>query len=213
MRRQAMLDAARAVFAEKGYTDATLDEIAHRAEFGKGTLYNYFDDGKEGLLFAVFEDIVGEMEELIQTVFQESLDGDQPVRKAFHTFVKRHFELIRDQQDLFMIMLREAHRMAFSDNSERTQFFREQQERLLNALTPVLEAATERGEIQSLPPRSVANLLLANVRGMGKQCTLEQQHCQCDEQEFLHNPEKAADFLTTLLFDGLDTTARPSPDV
>ncbi|TKX68113.1 TetR/AcrR family transcriptional regulator, partial [Halorubrum sp. GN11_10-6_MGM] len=55
-RRQAMLDAARAVFAEEGYADATLDEIAERAEFGKGTLYNYFEGGKEELFLAVFDE-------------------------------------------------------------------------------------------------------------------------------------------------------------
>jgi AcrR family transcriptional regulator len=199
-----MLDAARAVFAERGYADATLDEIAERAEFGKGTLYNYFEGGKEALLFAVFDDTIGELEELIHTVFQEA-DEDRPLRDAFHTFVERHFELIREQQDLFLILVREAHLMAFSDNADHVQFFQEQHERLLGALTPVLEAAMEAGEIHALPPQSVANLLLANVRGLGTHCTLEQRHCPCEEQTFLQDPEQAADFLTTLLFDGLQT--------
>jgi AcrR family transcriptional regulator len=204
MRRRAMLDAARAVFAERGYADATLDEIAERAEFGKGTLYNYFEGGKEDLLFAVFDDTIGELEDLIHTVFREK-DEDRSLRDAFHTFVARHFELIREQQDLFLILVREAHLMAFSDNADHVQFFQEQHERLLGALTPVLEAAMEEGEIHALPPQSVANLLLANVRGMGTHCTLEQRHCPCEEQTFLQDPEQAADFLTTLLFDGLQT--------
>jgi len=204
MRRRAILDAARAVFAERGYGDATLDEIAERAEFGKGTLYNYFEGGKEALLFAVFDDTIGELEDLIHTVFRDP-DEDRPLRDAFHTFVKRHFELIREQQDLFLILVREAHLMAFSDNADHVQFFQEQHERLLGALTPVLEAAMEKGQIHALPPQSVANLLLANVRGMGTHCTLEQRHCPCEEQTFLQDPEQAADFLTTLLFDGLQT--------
>ena len=33
-----MLDAALGVFADHGYDGATLDEVAERAEFGKGTL-------------------------------------------------------------------------------------------------------------------------------------------------------------------------------
>ncbi|MDX1439230.1 MAG: helix-turn-helix domain-containing protein, partial [Rubricoccaceae bacterium] len=37
-RRQAILDAALATFAEKGFEGSTLDEVAERAEFGKGTL-------------------------------------------------------------------------------------------------------------------------------------------------------------------------------
>lgn len=206
MRRDAMLDAARSVFAEKGYADATLDEIADRAEFGKGTLYNYFEGGKEDLLFAVFDDIIGQMESLIETVFQESLEGREPLRDAFHTFVERHFELIRDKQDLFLILVREAHLMAFSDDSDRMEFFRTQHERLLDALTPVLKEAMSRGEMKSLPPSSVANLLLANVRGMGTHCTLKQRQFPCEDQKFLRDPQMAADFLTTLLFDGLSTT-------
>lgn len=210
MRREAMLEAARTVFAEKGYADATLDEIADRAEFGKGTLYNYFEGGKEELLFAVFDDIIGEIEELIDTVFREERPGDGSLRDAFHTFVERHFEMIRDQQDLFLILVKEAHLMAFSDDADRVQFFREQHERLVDALTPALEEATAQGEIHALPPSSVANLLLANVRGMGTHCTLEQRHCQAQEQEFLSNPDKAADFLTTLLFDGLQVNGTTS---
>jgi AcrR family transcriptional regulator len=210
MRRRAMLDAARAVFAEKRYADATLDEIAERAEFGKGTLYNYFEGGKEEILFAVFDDVIGKMEALIHRVFREERDEEQPLREAFHTFVKRHFEMIREQQDLFLILLKEGHLMAFSDDADRVEFFRKQHERLENALTPVLEEAMDRGQIQSLPTSSVANLLLANVRGMGTHCTLEQRHCPCEDQEFLNAPEKAADFLTTLLFDGLQTNGRSS---
>ena len=33
--RRTMLEAARAVFAEKSYADATVEEIAERAQFGK----------------------------------------------------------------------------------------------------------------------------------------------------------------------------------
>ncbi|MFP4227855.1 MAG: TetR/AcrR family transcriptional regulator [Salinivenus sp.] len=202
-RRRAMLDAARAVFAEKGYADATLNEVAERAEFGKGTLYNYFEGGKEELLFAVFDDTIGELEDLIRTVFHDDRN-EQPLRAAFHTFVKGHFEMIREQQDLFLILVKEAHVMAFSDDGERVQFFQEQHERLVNALTPALEAAMENGEIQPLPPASVANLLLANVRGLGTHCTLEKRHCPGEEQRFLNDPAQAADFLTALLFDGLE---------
>jgi len=209
MRRPAMLDAARAAFAEKGYAQATLDEIAERAEFGKGTLYNYFDGGKQGLLFAVFEDVFGEIEDLIRTVFHEEGTQDRSIREAFHTFAERHFETIRDQQDLFLILVKEAHLMAFSDDADQAQFFQEQQQRLVDALTAALEAAADNDEIQRLPAAPVAHLLLANVRGMGIQSILSRRNGHCGEmansQTLLDDPTRAADFLTTLLFDGLET--------
>lgn len=205
-----MLDAAQTVFAEKGYADATLDEIAARAEFGKGTLYNYFEDGKKGILLAVFDDIIREMETLIHTVFQEERDEDQSLRSAFHTFVERYFKMIQDQQELFLILVREAHRMALSGDSDRARFFQEQQERLVSALTPTLDAAVEAGEIQPLPIPAVANLLLANMREMGTHCTLGKRHYPSEDQPFLDDPSEAANFLTTLLFDGLAHDSRPA---
>ena len=205
-RRRAMLEAARSVFAERGYAQATLDEIAERAEFGKGTLYNYFERGKEGLLFAVFDDILGEIEDLIRTVFQDEFDGDRSLREAFHTFVERYFELIQDREDLFLLLVKEAHMMAFSDDEAHSEFFHEQHERLVNALTPALEQAAEKGEVHDgLPLSSIAHLLLANARGMGIQSVLKNRQDSCEAEPLLNDPKKAADFLTTLLFDGLET--------
>ena len=205
-----MLDAARTVFAERGYANATLEEIAERAEFGKGTLYNYFERGKEGLLFAVFDDTLDELEALIHTVFQEESQDEEPLREAFHTFLVRYFELIHDQQDLFLVLVKEAYSMAFSDDAEWSEFFHEQHERLVSTLRPALEAASETNEIQrGLPLSPIAHLLLANPRGIGIQGIMENRHGSCEDQQLFDDPEKAADFLTTVLFDGLEGNGAP----
>lgn len=51
-RRDAILDAARAVFLEDGYGAASMSDIAARVGGSKGTLYNYFPS-KEDLFEAV----------------------------------------------------------------------------------------------------------------------------------------------------------------
>lgn len=45
-----MLRSAEVVFAERGFHQATVDEVAALAGFGKGTLYNYFEEGKKEML-------------------------------------------------------------------------------------------------------------------------------------------------------------------
>ncbi|MFV8167435.1 TetR/AcrR family transcriptional regulator [Mycobacterium sp. 134] len=50
--RSLLLDAAEAVFAEKGFTAASLDDIAHAAGYTKGAIYNHFAT-KEELFLAV----------------------------------------------------------------------------------------------------------------------------------------------------------------
>ena len=54
-RRQAILAAAKAVFAEKALSATTIDEIAERAELAKGTIYLYFKS-KEEMYTALMED-------------------------------------------------------------------------------------------------------------------------------------------------------------
>ena len=55
-KRPRLVEAACAVFVEKGYASTRVAEIAERAGVGKGTVYEYFSS-KEELLFAVFESI------------------------------------------------------------------------------------------------------------------------------------------------------------
>jgi AcrR family transcriptional regulator len=50
--RSLLLDAAEAVFAEKGFTPATLDDIAFAAGYTKGAIYKHFA-AKEDLFLAV----------------------------------------------------------------------------------------------------------------------------------------------------------------
>ncbi|MFW5887090.1 MAG: TetR/AcrR family transcriptional regulator [Bacteroidota bacterium] len=52
-RKQEIIDAAERIFFNKGYHEATMDEIAAEAELSKGTLYLYFKN-KEDLYFEIF---------------------------------------------------------------------------------------------------------------------------------------------------------------
>lgn len=45
--REAILDAAIGLFAERGFSSIKMSEIAKAAGVAKGTLYNYFDDKEE----------------------------------------------------------------------------------------------------------------------------------------------------------------------
>jgi AcrR family transcriptional regulator len=53
--RAALIEAAGAVFAERGYETTTVAEILDRVGMARGALYHYFPDGKRELFFAVFE--------------------------------------------------------------------------------------------------------------------------------------------------------------
>jgi AcrR family transcriptional regulator len=53
--RDGILDAAEAVFAERGFQGARMQDIADRARIAVGTVYNHFDE-KEDILHALLEE-------------------------------------------------------------------------------------------------------------------------------------------------------------
>lgn len=105
-RRQEILAAARKVFAERGYEHATLDEIAEKAEFAKGTLYNYFDS-KETL----FSEIVAGMLDEMTKIAEEAVEGGGTVRDQFYRYALRMFDYYRTNDDLLRILINEIHRV------------------------------------------------------------------------------------------------------
>ena len=203
MRRREIMEAAQAVFAEKGYTHATLDEIAQRAEYAKGTLYNYFEGGKEDILFAIFDEIYDDLCRLIQDVFSPETTQGRRFREAFHDLVIAWIAFFIERQELFMILVKEAYRMVFDDDPGRASYFQMHSERLVNALIPALEAAMQAGELRPLPAHSVAHMILGNLKGIQMHmCLHTREDVQADQ---VLESAAAADFLTTMLCDGLMT--------
>ncbi|MBF6601197.1 MAG: TetR/AcrR family transcriptional regulator [Dehalococcoidia bacterium] len=76
-RQRALMEAARAVFAEHGYDAATTREVAERANCSEGLIHRYFQ-GKRGLLLAILahdsEDFASRM--LAEMPETDSLEHD-----------------------------------------------------------------------------------------------------------------------------------------
>lgn len=53
-----ILDAAKLVFLEKGFKDATVTLIAEEAGLGYGTVYSHFTTGKDQVLLAIMEEVM-----------------------------------------------------------------------------------------------------------------------------------------------------------
>jgi AcrR family transcriptional regulator len=89
--RQKIIAAARALFAEKGYSGATVDEIVVKAKTTKPMLYYYFGN-KEGLFAAVLEDIYGGMREIEHSLRLIDLPAVDAMRKAVQVTFDYHAE-------------------------------------------------------------------------------------------------------------------------
>lgn len=82
--RTRIVEAARAVFAEHGYEQASLNAIIERAGISKGVLYYYFED-KTDLYLAILQEITAAQAELMsQSAAEPSGDYWQDMRTAMY---------------------------------------------------------------------------------------------------------------------------------
>ena len=203
-RRNAMLKAAQSVFAEKGFGRASLDEIASRAEFGKGTIYNYFPGGKEEILFALLDQLYDGLTGVIDAHFGSPDARSVPARDRFRAFLIRMFSFLEENDGLFLIAIKEAQRHLFGDDQDKAAYFRRQHDGLVNKLSRPLRDAMENSEIQTLPEDAVAHMLLGNINGLYTHVCLCNRYGH-DIDGVLGGPQASAEFMTMMLFDGLLT--------
>lgn len=74
-----ILEAAKALFEEKGAALTTIDDIAKRAEYSKSTIYVYFKSKDE-----IYYYIIRESMELLRDRFRSALSAHENIERAFY---------------------------------------------------------------------------------------------------------------------------------
>lgn len=96
--REAILDAARIVFAELGYESTTVRDIIRRTDLASGTFYNYFKS-KEEIFEALAEASVVEFGKLLRMVPRENMSFEEYLKCAFsayfHFLVDNHADVLK----------------------------------------------------------------------------------------------------------------------
>jgi len=163
LRRSEILSASKILFAEKGYSEATLTEIASRAEFGKGTIYNYFPGGKEEILVAVFDQLY----ESLLKIISESFEPDESLnfRDAMRRFLGRSFDFFVSNINLFLILIKEAERTRLNHHSETAARIHVRHDEIIHALSIPLSTAMKRGDLRKMPPTFLAHMIFLNLKG------------------------------------------------
>lgn len=96
--RRLMLEAAEAIFAQKGFRSATVHEIAERAEFSVGYLYNLFENKTD--IFAELVDM--RAAEYIAGV-EERLSRQQDIVEKVRTAIAAKLDFFRQHEQFFLI--------------------------------------------------------------------------------------------------------------
>ncbi|WP_026360890.1 TetR/AcrR family transcriptional regulator [Amycolatopsis nigrescens] len=127
-RERQMIEIAEAVFSERGYVSASMDEIAERVGVSKPMLYEYFNS-KEGLLVACIAESRSELRKVTEQAVTGAAGAEDALRRGLHAF----FVFIREHRQSWSLL---RHEMALIGTSaaDAIEQTRQQQTDLIGAL-------------------------------------------------------------------------------
>lgn len=97
-RRSEIITAARSVFAQKGYSNATVDEIALAAGLAKGTIYVYFSSKEEIYTAAIENDL-----EILRERTLRNIAAAGTALEKIAAYINSRFDYCEEQRDFFRI--------------------------------------------------------------------------------------------------------------
>lgn len=110
LKREAILDAARALFVQRGYAGTSVDDVAARAQVSKQTVYAHFDDKARLFAELVTVDIAGS--ETSTHPLIESIPQTDHVERDLRDFARAHLADVMQPELLRMrrMLIGEAER-------------------------------------------------------------------------------------------------------
>jgi TetR/AcrR family transcriptional regulator len=165
-RREEIIDAAEKVFFEKGLQNATMDEIADKAELGKSTLYLYYKS-KEDLYLAVLM----RGSDILYGMFKEVTSTSEPTMKLISNIGDAYYEFFKLHRNYFrMFHFFEYPQMHRQVSEEMMEHCSKNNGRIWSLLVEIIQRGREEGVIQkNLNAIQVAVMLWSNSNSLMRQ--------------------------------------------
>jgi AcrR family transcriptional regulator len=147
--RERLFHAAMRIFAEKGFAEATVEDITNAADVGKGTFFNYFPS-KEHILIAFSDMQMGKLERFVEI----ARNGKEPMRAFFRAMSREMTSEPAKKPDVMRALLQAN----LSSVSVRN-LMRERNARGERLLSEIMQIGQDRDELR----RDVSALEMARV--------------------------------------------------
>ena len=154
--REKLFRAALDLFARKGFTETTVEDITEAADVGKGTFFNYFPS-KDHILLAFAEMQLGKLESAVG----EARAGSEPMLQFLRSLgVRMTQEPIRNPGIIRTLL------QAYLSTTAVREAMLDLQKRVHALHTEIILLGQERGEIRrDLPAAEIAHVFRQTIFG------------------------------------------------
>ncbi len=143
--RQEILDAALELFSEKGYHNVSMHEIAEKAEFAIGTLYNFFKN-KEDLYKTLIIEQANRFHEALTKAVEEVDDEIEKLRN----YVKAKSTVFMENVRVIRLYFAETRGASFNIKAGLDNEIRKRYHEFLHTLAAIFESGIEKKRFRKI---------------------------------------------------------------
>lgn len=190
-RHEAILAAARQVFAQKGYAAASITDIARAADVSDGLIYKYFQN-KRDLLYHVLR----EFYERVMANLESVVARGASFRERLHNLITQHLTVFVADVDLCRLFFSEVRVASDYSGSAIQQLNR----RYASVLVKLVEDGVAKGEVrEDVDARLVRDVLFGAIEHVAWSHVTRRRHLDIP---------KLADELTAIVMAGVGARGR-----
>jgi AcrR family transcriptional regulator len=159
-RHAEILDAARTVFAKRGYRAACVDQIAQQAGLAKGTLYLYYKS-KQELYWATLREGLKELGQELE----RKVGAARGPREKIHAYVSTKVSHVERHKEFVRIYYAEVGNAAVNA-AVPLRDFKEYYQQQVSVLRSALREAAREGSIRKVREEAAAYAIFDVTRGV-----------------------------------------------
>lgn len=156
-RRTQILDGARALFAQRGYHETSIQDILDAAGIARGTFYLYFDS-KRAIFGQLVDDFLARIQAVVTPV--DVSPGAPPPLAQLSGNVERVMAVLQSGRDMTRIILRLAEGLDAECDAKMADFYA----RLIDLLTEAIDRGQRMGLVRPCDPRLAAHAALGGMK-------------------------------------------------
>lgn len=191
-----ILQAAENVFAQKGYTQATMDDVAQEAQFSKATLYRYFKSKRDIFMEIILSSIDESYVNLIKI-----RDKEIPSEEKLKQMIKYILSYYNKKKNITRIFIMEQsamkkllrvdvtkHTWHSSAHPRLPQIFQKKLEKIFAVMVAIVEEGIRSGEFRDMDPKEVCYVVGALLRGFHFRGPIhEKEYTLVDSTDLIHD--------------------------
>jgi AcrR family transcriptional regulator len=143
--RKEMLEAAMQLFAEKGYHNASMQEIAEHAEFAVGTLYKFFRNKEE-----MYKALITEQADRFHEALGAALEVSQDEIEQLRNYIQVKGEVFMHNDSFIRLYFAETRGASFNIKAGLDSELRDLHYQMLQRVAAVFARGMEKGRFQRI---------------------------------------------------------------